>query len=208
MQNEGKEMNELVDMYLEQFFDGAVNLENDNNTKEYVREFSCIVAPTPKELSNDIITWGKNHINDSEVYAVKGFGRELDPHVTIKFGLHETSPSKELMQILSNTQPFEIKVGNISLFENDDFDVLKLDITSNELVNLNSIISSKIKCTDTHPTYHPHLTISYIKKGTCRNLIGKPIESNMLNFLVTNVIFSSVNKDKIPISLGKQNKMT
>jgi len=177
------------------------------------RKFSCVMAPAPPELSDAVLRWGKMFIGDDELYLDEqdpdGFGREDDVHVTVKFGLHEAQPSEELLRIVEETQPFEIEVGPCTLFDtNDKYDVVKFDVDGDALRELNQRIS-ELPNSDEHPEYHPHLTVAYVTKGCCHELIGKPLLDPQfdpdLRFLVKAVTFSSPNSTKTTLFLGKPN---
>jgi len=176
------------------------------------REYSCLLADAPDNLADAVIKWGQMYVMDDEVYTgdhSDRYGREADPHVTCKYGLHETQPSGELLRIIEETQPFEIEVMGCSLFESSpDYDVLKLDVESEALRQLNARLS-QLPNSDEHDTYNPHLTVCYITKGTCRELVGKRLLAEPtaadLRFLVKSVVFSPPAGEKIRLFLGKPN---
>ena len=151
------------------------------------------------------------YVLDEEIYTEdEGKGRETDPHVTVKYGLHEDRPSEELLRIIEETQPFEIELMPASIYEAPDYDVLKFEVEGEALRALNTRISERPH-TDTYPEYRPHLTVAYIQKGTCRELIGKPVvdvrENSQLRFLVKAVLFSGKGDvdRKQTLFLGKPN---
>jgi 2'-5' RNA ligase len=115
-----------------------------------------------------------------------------------------------LLRIIEQTQPFEIEVGTASLFEADEYDVLKFDVESNALRAFNERLST-LPNTDEHPIFRPHLAVAYIQHGTCRDLLGLPLvdssEPAATRFLVKSVLFSGKNGDKITLFLGKPNEL-
>ena len=176
------------------------------------REYSCLMAPAPPELGDAVIHWGQMYVLDEELYADEpGFGRETEPHVTVKWGLHDSEPTGELLRIIEETQPFEIQIMGCSMFESSDkYDVLKFDVESEALRALNARVN-ELPHTDTHSEYRPHLTVAYIQKGCCRELIGKPLldssSPGAMRFLVKAVLFSGKgdNARKTRLFLGKPN---
>ena len=176
------------------------------------REYSCLLAEAPDNLADALIKWGQMYVMDDEIYTgdEPGFGRETDPHVTCKYGLCETEPGPQLLKILEETQPFEIEVMGCSLFESSpDYDVLKFDVESDVLRQLNARLS-QLPNSDEHPEFRPHLTVCYITKGTCRELVGKRLLAEPtpadLRFLVKSVLFSKAGTgDKLRLFLGKPN---
>jgi 2'-5' RNA ligase len=107
------------------------------------------------------------------------FGRQPSPgssiHITVKFGFYIKEPN-ELIEALRNAslkEPLVYRLTNTSLFDTaPQYDVLKIDIDSPSLHELHEIFNS-IKNDDTHPDYHPHCTISYLKKGFGKYLTGQ-----------------------------------
>jgi len=99
------------------------------------------------------------------------YGRENQPHITVKYGLHDYDPGK-LEVLLGAVPPVPVTLGKISKFESDDYDVLKIDIESPELHELNAFIAGNFEVTDTHPEYKPHATIAYVKPGTGDEYLG------------------------------------
>lgn len=177
------------------------------------KKFSVVMAPASPELTDAVIRWGKMFITADKLYHddkdPEGFGREHEVHVTVKFGLHEPEPSEKLLSIIEETQPFEIEIGPASLFEtNPAFDVVKFDCDGEALRALNAKIS-ELKNSDSHPEYHPHMTVAYVTKGTCRDLIGKPLfsdqEPGAVRFLAKAVLFRGATGEKIHLFLGKPN---
>lgn len=123
-----------------------------------------------------------------EIYDLEpGYGLENEPHITIKYGLHE----QRFDQILSKMKfkPVTFSLTEISLFENDKYDVLKFDVKSKDLHKLNKIVSDNFDCTDSYPNYHPHSTIAYLLPGKGNyytklkaRIIGKTYSSNRIIF--------------------------
>lgn len=97
-------------------------------------------------------------------------GRELHPHITVKYGLKTDDPEK-LKQALAGLPPLRARLGKVSLFQNPKHDVLKIDVDSDDLRTANTRISEAIDNEDNYPEYHPHATIAYLKPGTGRQYL-------------------------------------
>lgn len=171
--------------------------------KKGVYTYSSVQVNLPEVIADEIITWGKEKIEDSELFIPKedyAHGREEEPHVTVLYGIHSTLPNESIK--LLNTQPkFEIKLKTISLFTNNDaFDVVKIDVVSFNLTYMNSLLKDNLKNTQHFNGYHPHVTIAYVKKGKCSDLsVNKTF--NGIKWEVSSLIFSSKDGDKTPIRL-------
>ncbi len=101
-------------------------------------------------------------------------GFEDDPHVTVLFGLHEEEvQATEVQEVLATTSPLRVMVEEISLFENDEYDVVKYTIPQEkELLRLREQLL-EFPSTVTFPDYCPHMTIAYVKKGCGKKYAGK-----------------------------------
>ena len=95
---------------------------------------------------------------------------------------------------------FDISFGKVSKFSSDKYDVIKIDVISKDLHKLNTLISDNTKCTDTHPEYKPHVTVSYIRNGSGDHLCGNDYFNKMV-MKVHEVIFSPKSGSKETITL-------
>lgn len=133
-------------------------------------DYASTSIQAPDEIADFIMEWGRLNIPD-DVLAEDG--RENHPHVTVKYGLTTRDLPPELSEIAKTTKPFPIFMGVISLFTtNPKHDVVKIDVESPVLRALNKRVSGAIPHEDAYPTYHPHLTVAYVQKGTCGHLDG------------------------------------
>jgi len=105
-------------------------------------------------------------------------GYEKRPHVTVKYGIHDTSP-KAASALVSNTGPITMTLGPTGVFEADDYDVVYVSVDSDALRQLNAKISAGVPVTDTHPEYTPHATVAYVEKGLGKIYDGNPTLNGM-----------------------------
>jgi 2'-5' RNA ligase len=138
----------------------------------------------------------------------KEYGKTRDPHITVLFGI-EAEEEEKAKQILSKIPgKLVATLGKISLFKNvhDDigvFDVLKIDVTSPQLTQVNKLLTKSVEFSSSHPEYHPHVTLAYLKPGTGEKYVGDTRFSGM-KFLFDVFIYSTGNRDagthtKIPM---------
>ena len=169
--------------------DGKVEAEQRKEAKpdDQAHDYSSTQINLPENEAESIRTFSKV-IPESEIYEDPGdpsYGREDQPHITVKYGLDTIDP-KEVEPLLADQGPITAKMGEISIFESDDYDVVKVDIESPELHALNKKITDNLKVTDTYPTYPtytPHATIAYVKKGEGKKYIGdKSFEGQEVKF--------------------------
>jgi 2'-5' RNA ligase len=125
---------------------------------EQYHKFATVQADVPEPLRSKLIAWGKTVPDDQ----LAPDGRS-DSHVTALYGLHDDDP-KAVKKILKNFPSFEVTLKSLTKFEAPDYDVLKIDVESPELREVNKVLKS-LPHTDKYTTYKPHLTIAYVKKG-------------------------------------------
>jgi len=137
--------------------------------EEKAREFSCVMAmiDTESETGRGIMEFVES-IPDEHIYDEEGYGRETEPHVTILYGLHSANADR-IAEGMSGIRPFVMQIESASFFEKDDYNVLKFDIRSDDLVRANEALK-RMPHTDEFPEYHPHLTLAYLKKDVDKSL--------------------------------------
>lgn len=157
--------------------------------------FDKIVDPLFKEI--------KSKINPKDLYGVEdGYGFESNPHVTVKYGIVERDFSI-IKDTLGKIDPIEVKTKTkFSLFENEKYDVLKVNVSSAPLRMLNGRICRIFECEDSYPTYIPHSTICYLQPGSGRRYLN--LESDFLNnsYIMNRLVISDPDLNKKYISLG------
>ncbi len=177
----------------------GVSEVKDHSDEPSDYKFSSTQVNLPPEIADQIIAFGKR-IPDADL---ADDGREDTPHITVKFGLHGADP-KFAREALAGEKPATVKFGKVSLFEtNPDFDVVKVDIESPDLHRLNKKVAESQPVTDTHPTYQPHATIAYVKKGLGKKYVGDTFLEGKTATL-DSVMFSGRDGEKVEIPLGSK----
>jgi len=164
---------------------------------------SCVMINLPENLSKEIMEWGRKNVQDDKLYTEEDSqGREDTIHVTLFYGITSNDPDKTA-KLLSKVKPFEIRLGLINAFKNDNnYDVLKIEVESSELEKLHYEISDKIENTNDFATYEPHVTILYAKKDSINNLIGDESFKGKI-FKSDDIVFSGSDKNETKLNLGK-----
>lgn len=138
--------------------------------------YSSTQIHLPPHLAARLLAFGEA-IPNSELAAD---GREPDPHITVKYGLH-TQDVKDVGAVLQGQGPVTITLGKTSMFPANEsqaqrgkgqYDVLKVDVLSKELEALNKLICQMLPHTDTFPVYVPHVTVAYLKPGMGAKYVG------------------------------------
>ena len=166
-------------------------------TEQAEHEFSSTQVNLPLMLSSKITRWAKSLIDKDDLF---GDGFEDEPHVTVLFGLHSNEPD-QVKELLKDEPPVELVLQSTSIFETDEFDVVKLGVESEDLARLHNKIADHCEFTATHQKYSPHCTLAYVKKGCGKKYAGdKEFEGTKVT--IDKVLFSNKNRIKTSIVLG------
>jgi 2'-5' RNA ligase len=171
-------------------------------TEKYgeTHDFSSTQVNLPSGLAGKIIKWGKDNIPEDVLYkSGDSFGREDEIHATILYGLHDKNP-KAVKNLIKDVKSLKLKLGKISLFTSDEYDVVKISVISSDLRNLNSKFKANLKYSSDYPRYQPHITIAYVKKGEGDKYNGNG-QFMGEKAIIDHIIFSSKNNVKTRIEL-------
>jgi hypothetical protein len=146
-----------------------------NEAKEFKYDLGCIM------LKFNIDDWKKNVlsiIDEEDIYDEPHFGLEEECHVTVFFGIvSEISNTKDVIEKIKECDidiDKEYKLQNISIFENDDYDVVKFDVKDcEELKEMNKFIKKTFPNKQDYPDYKAHVTIGYVRKGKGKKYVQK-----------------------------------
>ena len=156
------------------------------------REYASTQIDVPKEIAEEILALSLS-IPDEEIYDDESgkFGRELDAHITIKYGLETEDPNDVESLIEDGSKPISVRFGKISIFDGSEedkpYDVVKVSVESKELEELHKRLS-ELPNGDEHDEYKPHMTIAYVKRGKgekydgIADLEGKEFTANSFIF--------------------------
>lgn len=92
------------------------------------------------------------------------FGLEDEPHVTLLYGLHEEVTLADVKKEIDNITFGPLTLYNVSLFENEDFDVLEFDVKGKGIRAANKRLQN-LPFTSNYIDYNPHCTVAYLKPG-------------------------------------------
>ena len=170
-------------------------LENDA-----VRPYGCLMGYTPVEFKPHFSKFAKTAVLPSSIYTDPNdpsYGYESDFHVTNKYGYNPDLSKKDLAYILNGIKPFLITLTGISLFENEKFDVVKFDVHPCENLLKIRTRCDEFKNEDKYPTYVPHATIAYVRKG----MFSAKKENLNIKVPISRFKYSGSDGKKLMISL-------
>jgi 2'-5' RNA ligase len=150
------------------------HLDESVNSNESWR--GCLMLSLPPEETDLIQAWTKNHISSDDLTSS---GIEDYTHVTILYGFPQSTHLERVIQVLhknfafSDIDKIKFCLGEVKKFESDDHDVIYLEV--NECLRLQQIhfvMKDSFAVRTDYPTYNPHVTLAYVKRGSCDHLIG------------------------------------
>lgn len=148
-------------------------------------------------------SWNKvlNQIDEEDVYINAKdsiFGYEYEPHITLVYGFHEDINHEALVEDMSKFEPVEVELLRVNSFEQDEFDVLKIEVSKENLLKYRKMLLKKYDNTQEFDKYDPHITICYLKKGT-----AKKYHNNNLSTKITcnEIKYGSPKNHKIYVKL-------
>lgn len=159
-------------------------------------QFSSTQFDLPGDLAFEVRMLGERIATDD----LADDGRELNPHITVKFGLTTDSPD-DVRRAVLGMSPVAVQFGKASIFANDEHDVVKIDIESKGLHALNAAIA-KLPNGDIHPSYMPHCTIAYVRKGLGEMYAARLNDLEGRTAVFDRLIFSDKNRQRISIPLS------
>jgi len=129
------------------------------NPQPAPHSYGCVYLRIPSPVSDRVLRIGQS-IPDTELAAD---GREQEIHVTALHGL--TNPDPEpIFNILSHFRPIRLRLTSVSVFAGEEYDVLKIDVESDQLTQLHETLRDLphyAKFRD----FRPHCTIAYLRPG-------------------------------------------
>lgn len=133
-------------------------------------------------------------------------GLEVEPHVTVLYGLHDNDPS-DAMRVVSQFPSLDFAIGKPMVFEKGDCDVLVYAIepsSGNASRNLWAMHEQLrlLPNSNKYPDYKPHATIAYLKPGCGKKYVDLVVRTESpLPVSATEVIFSAKDGTRYALPL-------
>ena len=117
-----------------------------------------------KDLQNKIPN-NELYFGTDEEKKDNQYGFEKESHVTLAPCLDSDVDINKLKELLLPLKEYKCILNNISIFENDDYDVLKADVKCPNMHKTYNKIKENFELHSAYKEYHPHMTIAYMQKG-------------------------------------------
>lgn len=169
-------------------------------------EWGCLMVDFPDDMAQKAMDWAQANVPDDVLYLdpedPTGFGRETHIHTTVAYGLDPKMDRQKIADVVADiSKPVKVRLGKISKFEPEDYDVIKVEVESDDLHALHDVVKALGVPGETYPDYKPHLTLAYVQKGSCDDLLGQsPFEGE--EFELTSFDYSA------PPEPGQKDKHT
>jgi len=153
----------------------------------------------PEPLASQITDWAAANIPADSLHP-ESQGQDV-PHITVKYGILDDSPASS-EAALKFTGPLQATLRAMKVFRfSPNYDVLVIAVDSPDLHNANSTLKASVPTVDTFPTYDPHVTVAYVKKGEGEAFDGNA-EFSGQDLQFGSVIFSSKDGQEYEIPLN------
>lgn len=138
--------------------------------KKGTTEYGCLMAVFPASEQSKFTKFAHKHIAKEDICDD---GYEDDPHVTVIYGF-DGDLSKELKSLLRCWGPLCGTLGKVSRFKGKERDVMKIEVKSPCFKAMHKFLMEhfKGKITTDFPTWNGHITLAYVKPGSCKELEG------------------------------------
>jgi 2'-5' RNA ligase len=169
-------------------------------------DYSSTQVQLPNDLAEKVLAFGLS-IPDEQIFTDPNdttLGRELDIHVTVKYGLTTSDAADVHRQLNWLKEPLEVTLEKVSCFYGEEkdkpYDVVKIEVTSSSLDEMHELLS-KLPNEDEYPEYTPHVTIAYVKKGFGKIYEGRK-DFDSVNFKFDSIMFKDGDNGSKEIILG------
>lgn len=156
-------------------------------------KLGCVMISLKFDNWNEIL----NTIDKEDIYykSDEVFGLSDNPHITLLYGLHEDVSLEDVKECFNGVSANDISlaVNGVSIFENKEFDVVKLSIEENPLIiELNKRLCN-LPNSNEFPEYKPHITIAYVKKGLGKKYVNTEYSSTISD--IHHIVYSNNHKE-------------
>jgi GGDEF domain-containing protein/2'-5' RNA ligase len=109
-------------------------------------------------------------------HELAGNGREEQPHITVKYGVHDQA-AETLREKLANTKPFEATLGKIKTFppteNSDNAAVVHAEVHAPQLEQLHKEVAKHVGNKADDFEFRPHITLAYVKPEFAHKYEGR-----------------------------------
>ena len=169
-------------------------------TESRTHEFGCVMIEIPmKDWTKITSVIDKDDVYVDMTESIQGI--ETDPHLTILYGLKKGTSLKDVKDKLSNYGPIEIQIDGVDTFESEKYEVVKFNVKKTKELEKMFKSISELPNENIFPNYVPHITISYVKKGSGKKYTKK-VKRNLGK--LSTLVFSQPSGKKYKFRLSEK----
>ena len=135
-------------------------------------EYGCVMVDFNFANWTDLL----ESIDSDDVYKVEGknYGLQPRPHLTLLYGIHDTVTDEEILNCFEGftEDDFKVQIDGVSIFENPEFDVVKLGVVLTPRIKEINKRLSELPNSNQFPEYNPHITLAYVKSGLGKKYVN------------------------------------
>jgi hypothetical protein len=172
-----KDYNWAIRRAIDELTEEEYKVINADKKEQEDKKYGCLMVKLNNDLSNKFKQFANNNIKEENLYKSKKLsyvnGIPNTTHCTILFGMVE----ENIDEIKKYCHPIKMKLGKICKFPSKDepYDCLYIEGISKDAIELNKELREKFENYQTFPEYKVHITLCYVKKDNCDNLLGQTI---------------------------------
>ena len=161
-------------------------------------EYGCVM------VDFNFANWSEllESIDSDDVYKVEGknYGQPR-PHLTLLFGIHNTVSDDEILNCFEGftEDDFKVQLDGVSIFENPEFDVVKLGVVlTPKLKEINKKLS-ELPNSNQFPEYKPHITLAYVKSGLGKKYVNPDYKYEIKT--ISKIVYTRPDNTELTIKL-------
>ena len=162
-------------------------------------EYGCVMVDFNFENWSELL----ESIDSDDIYKVEGknYGLQPRPHLTLLYGIHDTVSDDEILNCFDGFKEddFKVQLDGVSIFENPEFDVVKLGVVlTPKLIEINKRLSN-LPNSNQFPEYKPHITLSYVKNGLGKKYVNPDYKYEIKN--ISKIVYTRPDNTELNIQL-------
>jgi hypothetical protein len=162
-------------------------------------EYGCVM------VDFNFTNWSKllESIDSDDIYKVEGKSYGLQPrsHLTLLYGIHDTVSDEEILNCFKGFKEddFKVQLDGVSIFENPEFDVVKLGVVLTPRIKEINKRLSELPNSNQFPEYKPHVTLAYVKKGLGKKYVNSDYKYEIKN--ISKIVYTRPDTTELNIQL-------
>ena len=162
-------------------------------------EYGCVM------VDFNFANWSEllESIDFDDVYKVEGknYGLQPRPHLTLLYGIHDTVSDEKILNCFEGftEDDFKVQLDGVSIFENPEFDVVKLGVVLTPRIKEINKRLSELPNSNQFPEYKPHITLAYVKSGLGKKYVNPDYKYEIKT--ISKIVYTRPDTSELNIQL-------